>query len=85
VIQVARKVLKELKTMEESNTKISKQHETEFDSKARRAQGGKGLLSHTNSLQKLQESISQISPYRRKRGGQGEGGREGAWLPVSFC
>ena len=35
-----------------------KEHEPEFDFKAPRAQGGKGLLSHKISLQILQKSMA---------------------------
>jgi hypothetical protein len=35
----------------------SKEHEPDFDFKAPRAQGGKGLLSHEISLQVLQKSM----------------------------
>jgi len=50
-------------------------YEIEHEFKARRAQGGKGLLSHAISAQSLQESIPKILSLERK-----EGGREGdAW------
>ena len=38
-------------------------------SKPRRAQGGLGLLSHTISVQSLQESITKILSLERKEGG----------------
>ena len=37
-----------------------KEHEPDFDFKAPRAQGGKGLLSHEISLQNLHKSMSLI-------------------------
>ena len=50
-------------------------YEIETKSKPRRAQGGKGLLSHAMSVQSFQESIPKILSLERK-----EGGREGdAW------
>ena len=47
-----------------------KSYEIEMNSKARRAQGGLGLLSHTISVQSLQESIPKILSLEK------EGGRE---------
>ena len=48
-----------------------------MNSKPRRAQGGLGLLSHTISVQRSQESIPQIPREERKekeRRAPGEGG-----------
>ena len=44
----------ELKKLEDSNTESSKRQEIEFNSKAQRAQGGKGLLSQSISVQESQ-------------------------------
>jgi len=43
-----------------------------MNSKPRRAQGGLGLLSHTISVQSLQESIPKILSLERKEGGREE-------------
>ena len=58
----------------------------ESKSKPRRAQGGKGLLSRSISVQNPQESIPLIPREEREEGKRGEGGggrQEGAlvWLP----
>ena len=45
-------------------------NELESKSNARRAQGGLGLLSHTISVQKSQESILKILNLERKEGGR---------------
>ena len=44
----------------------------ELKSKPRRAQGGKGLLSQTISVQESHKSISKISPREEKGGGRTE-------------
>ena len=44
----------ELKKLEDSNTESSKRQEIEFNLKAQRAQGGKGLLSQSISVQESQ-------------------------------
>jgi len=46
-----------------------KSYEIEINSKRRRAQGGLDLLSHTISVQSLQESIPKILSLERKEGG----------------
>ena len=46
-----------------------------MNSKPRRAQGGLGLLSHTISVQSLQESIPKILSLERKKGENREGER----------
>ena len=64
-----------------------KEHEPDFDFKAPRAQGGKGLLSHEISLQTLHKSmplilekIGEEEEHREKRGAGG------AWLGFHvFC
>jgi len=71
--------------LEDSFAKSSKRQEIEFNSKAQRAQGGLGLLSHTISVQSLQESIPKILSLERKEGGRterapGEGERPRAAL-----
>jgi len=43
-----------------------------MNSKPWRAQGGLGLLSHTISVQSLQESIPKILSLERKEGGRTE-------------
>jgi len=43
-----------------------------MNSKPRRAQGGLGILSHTISVQSLQESIPKILSLERKKGGREE-------------
>ena len=55
-----------------------KEHEPDFDFKAPRAQGGKGLLSHEISLQTLHKSMPLIlekrgeeEEHREKRGAGG--------------
>ena len=63
--------------MEDSSTKSFKRHETEIDFKPRRAQGGKGLLSHTILVQKLKNPWLDPTP-REEKGGTG---REGAEAP----
>jgi len=52
----------ELKKLEDSNTESSKRQEIDFNSKAQRAQGGKGLLSQSISVQESQKSILQTLP-----------------------
>ena len=52
-----------------------KSYEIEMNSKPRRAQGGLGLLSHTISVQSLQESIPKILSLERKEGENREGER----------
>ena len=47
-------------------------NEIDTRSKARRAQGGKGLLSHTISVQESQTSISKILILEKKREEQEE-------------
>ena len=42
-------------------------YEIEHEFKTRRAQGGKGLLSHTISVQESQKSISKILILEKKR------------------
>ena len=59
---------KELKNLEDSSTKSFKRHETEFDFKPRRAQGGKGLLSHTILVQKLKNPWLDPTPREEKGG-----------------
>ena len=57
-------------------------NEIDTRSKAPRAQGGKGLLSHTISVQSLQESIPKnLSLERRREEEERHPGREGeaAW------
>ena len=51
----------------------------EMNSKPRRAQGGKGLLSRSISVQNPQESIPLIPSEEREeeKRGEGEGGRPG--------
>ena len=49
-----------------------KSYEIEMNSKPRRAQGGLGLLSHTISVQSLQESIPKFLSLERKEGGERE-------------
>jgi len=51
------------------------EHEIDFNPKATRAQGGKGLLSHENSVQGLHKSMAKILP-RREEGGRTERRRE---------
>ena len=46
-----------------------------MNSKPRRAQGGLGLLSHTISVQSLQESIPKILSLEKKEGGREERSR----------
>ena len=58
-----------------------KTYEIELNSKPRRAQGGLGLLSHTISVQSLQESIPKILSLERKEGG----GREAPGRRVVCC
>ena len=58
----------------------------EMNSKPRRAQGGKGLLSQSISVQNPQKSIPLIPREEREEEKRGEGGggrQEGAlvWLP----
>ena len=57
---------KELKNLEDSSTKSFKRHETEFDFKPRRAQGGKGLLSHTILVQNLKNPWLDPNPREEK-------------------
>ena len=56
-------------------------------SNSQRAQGGKGLLSHENSVQDLHKSMAKILP-RREKGGrtwrEKRRGDEGGWL-FFFC
>ena len=59
---------KELKNLEDSSTKSIKRHETEFDFKPQRAQGGKGLLSHTILVQKLKNPWLDPTPREEKGG-----------------
>ena len=47
-------------------------YEIEHEFKARRAQGGLGLLSHAISVQSLQESIPKILSLERRREEQEE-------------
>ena len=49
-------------------------YEIEHEFKARRAQGGLGLLSHTISVQNPQESIPLIPREEREEEKKGEGG-----------
>ena len=54
-------------------------------SKAPRAQGGRGLLSHTISVQESQKSISKILPLEKRREEQEEKRRapgDGRWRAV---
>jgi len=60
---------KELKNLEESSTKNSKRHETGFNLKAPRAQGGKGIFSHTISLQELKNPWPRTSPREEREEG----------------
>ena len=69
---------KELKNLEDSSTKSFKRHETEFDFKPRRAQGGKGLLSHTILVQKLKNPWLDPTPREEKGGRTWEGEKERA-------
>ena len=55
-----------------------KMNKNEMNSKPRRAQGGKGLLSRSISVQNPQESILQNLPLVKRREKQ-RGGEEGAW------
>ena len=71
----------------DSNTECSKRQEIEFNSKAQRAQGGKGLLSQSISVQESQKSINKVlvlekKEKNRKKGGRGRPGEEsgGVWL-----
>ena len=52
-------------------------NEIEVNSKPRRAQGGKGLLSRSISVQKPQESIPLIPREEREEEEQGEGENHG--------
>ena len=77
----------ELKKLEDSNTESSKRQEIEFNSKAQRAQGGKGLLSQSISVQESQKSINKVlvlekKEKNRRKGGRGRPGEEsgGVWL-----
>ena len=56
----------ELKNLEDSNTESSKRQEIEFNSKAQRAQGGKGLLSQSISVQESQKSINKALVLEKK-------------------
>ena len=71
----------ELKKLEDSNTESSKRQEIEFNSKAKRAQGGKGLLSQSISVQESQKSIHKVlvlekKEKNRRKGGRGRPGEE---------
>jgi hypothetical protein len=77
----------ELKKLEDSNTESSKRQEIEFNSKAHRAQGGKGLLSQSISVQESQKYINKVLVLEKKeknmrKGGRGRPGEEsgGVWL-----
>ena len=52
-------------------------YEIETKSKPRRAQGGKGILSHSISVQSLKNSYSKPTP-REEKGGREGGAWEGA-------
>ena len=70
----------ELKKLEDSNTESSKRQEIEFNLKAQRAQGGKGLLSQSISVQESQKSINKVLVLEKKeknREGAGGARREG--------
>ena len=58
----------------------------EMNSKPRRAQGGKGLLSRSISVQSLHKSIAKIPNSREEKRGTGRRGwrqgEEGGVLPV---
>ena len=67
----------ELKKLEDSNTESSKRQEIEFNSKAQRAQEGKGLLSQTISVQESQKSINKVLVLEKKeKNREGAGGRQ---------
>jgi len=56
-----------------------------MNSKPRRAQGGLGLLSHTISVQRLQESIPLILVLGRRGRNREETGRRGGARKGRWC
>ena len=61
-------------------------NEIKVNSKPRRAQGGKGLLSRSNHVQSLHKSMAKIPNSREEKRGTGRRGwrqgEEGGVLPV---
>ena len=61
-------------------------NKNEMNSKPRRAQGGKGLLSRSISVQKPQESMPLILREEREEEKRGEGGgRQGGEQLLCSC
>ena len=77
----------ELKKLEDSNTESSKRQEIEFNSKAQRAQGGKGLLSQSISVQESQKSLNKVLVLEKKEKNRRKGGRgrPGEKVAASGC
>ena len=67
----------ELKKLEDSNTDSSERQEIEFNSKAQRAQGGKGPPFPINLCTRVSK-IHQQSPSPREEGEEQEEGRKRA-------
>jgi len=75
--------MKNLRNRKIQTPKAPNRYEIEFDSKAQRAQGGKGFLSQSISVQESQKSMAKLSIPReekgvgRKRTEEGETGATG--------
>ena len=68
------------KKIEIQSNEAQDEQERDMNSKPRRAQGGKGLLSRSISVQNPQESIPLIPREEREEGKRGEGGGGGTGL-----
>jgi len=60
-------------------------NEIKVNSKPRRAQGGKGLLSRSNHVQSLHKSMAKIPNSREEKRGTGRRGRQEEEARLCSC